>query len=438
MKNLLSFKDTLDNFLSLSGKKSEASTLQDHLIESIHQDIAKVHFQYSRFLIHQMWHSIDKSLFVNQDKWVNAILRVSRLNWETPSELPIICKELIGTITRHSLFLLHTTINKSIHENKKENELTQLLENSIEDKEELYQLLKAELVALEKLFDKKLLVFYQLNLSEHKDSFAVAATQMSTWVNQKLIFIGSITNFLSQFIIQLQKDNKRSFSEKIGTIATKYGFLSRQLIAAQAGIWKKFLSHALGIPSSSKTVYLPFDIPQLPNGKNMAIHQLKKAKEKAFVETGGFVQQLESFRTHDKSLVCRALLYDPSSRKSVFVVVPFVHLRHLGIEIGAYLVINGYLNHTSNLAQGATAIHIDRLPLSEMKKKSWKIQLLDEAKEYYQAWYSGLNIAWSLSQQIQSNKHQRIDKMGAGELLYQPLYRGAAFDAYRKEKYSKS
>lgn len=425
-----------NDYLHHSGSIIPSTHYDNTLIKQIRKKIKDSHIKQSELFINQFWHSIRANVGLEKADWVNYIQLVTN-QVEDKEATTLVAQELIGMINRASLLLLHAELNKSVPIQKNVIKLQQTLDGAIEEKESILAQAKVSHKELEEELDQWLLFFYQLDLTADFEQalFYSNASAFSQWCDQELKQLASTSNFLTDFGVALQQDRKRSFSEKIGEINAKNGTLSRQILAAQAGIWQLYLQKSLYLKPDFTAQKLPFIGGKFEDGKNIPIHKIAQQTEDDFVETKGFVSEIEAFRASDKELVCRAKIVDPSSNKSVWIAVPFVHLRHLGIEVGAYVIVHGTVQHESPLNQKKLAIHIDKLAFSELKDESWRTALLHSAKDYYQAWYSGLNMEWSLSKHLQNNKEKEVLKMGAGELIFQPLFRGAAFQDYRANKY---
>lgn len=436
---IIMLKEHLQSYLAYAGIEVPDLHYSESATRTIRKKIQKTHFLQSNIFLRQGWHTLKTKALLENTDWFNYANFISKQGVPTQDgKLPEVAQELVGMLHRNGLFLLHATLNQRLEKQKNEQKLQELLTQVIENKEALLQQLKADLATAQVKLDEQLLTFYQLDLALdfNQANFYQKSVNFSEYAQAALSEIANVSNFLIATIEALQADRKRSFSEKVAFYAAQYGTLSRHLLAAQAGVWHLFLQKSLGLSGDFRASALPFQAGKLPNGKDVDIHKVSQCNEDDFIETRGFVQEVISTEAADKRVVGQVKLYDPSSKKSVWVATPFTHLRHLGIEVGSYLIVHGHVKHQSDLVMGELAIHIDRLPLSELKKSSWKMALLDSAKIYYQAWYNGLNLHWSLVRHEQDLKEAKVLKMGAGELIYQPLYKGQAFKNYRKTKYS--
>ena len=136
-----------------------------------------------------------------------------------------------------------------------------------------------------------------------------------------------------------------------------------------------------------------FDV-ELPRGTVLELHHLDEVADGAFIEVGGYVEAIQFGHTGDK-LISRAKLKDPSSGAATTIATVFSHLRHLGVTGGCYIRASGIFRKASKLAAGSAAIEIDRLPLNEISKSSWRIAFLNLSRPWFEVWRNGQNMAWS-------------------------------------------
>jgi hypothetical protein len=419
-----------EQYLSSQGKGVEP----DKIIVSsndINKEFKQVIYLQTLFFLKKYWNSLLQTTSKYKEKWVSELLEANitdDINYESKA---------LGAINRCNLYLLHGHLNST-----RRLQINKALEKKIatkffESKDDGLKEIQNILHELKRDLENHQLIFYTLQLNDDSslEKWHVSILKITQWTTEVTETIADLTKYMNLIIEKLLSKNNRSFAEKVGRVNAELGYFSRLILSTEIGVLKLFLEKKQDNGFEFDAKKIPFKGNTFPNGKNKAIHQIVKCEDDDFVETGGFIKKIEAFRTHDKSLVCRASLYDPSSKKSIWITIPFVHLRHLGIEVNSYCHVNGTVKHQSNLAKQELAIHLDRLSLSSLKKESWITALLYSSKNFYQAWYSGLNIKWSLSLQTHNVKTKKIISMGAGELIYQPTVRDEAFQEYRSEKY---
>jgi hypothetical protein len=309
----------------------------------------------------------------------------------------------------------------------------------LEQKESVLADLKITVKNNLEAIDQKIFSVYQIMLKEPSTTAMLSkAIDLANWASKELVEIGDFQNLLNNYIQLLQSKNKNSFSEKIGAEVAYLGNCTRQIIATVVSAFELVFDLAQGNATVLQTDIkkMGFAMKEFPNGKNVAIHKLEKTEEDAFVEIAGFIKEIEALRTSKGALICRAKLYDPSSKKTVWIATLYTHLAHLGIDVDTYVVVHGKLKQKSNLAQKEMAVHIDILEKAPLAKESWKLLFLEAASPFFQVWYNGMNIKWSLTRHKHNHAEKKFIKVGAAEMMFQPLYRSEEYKKARKLKYT--
>lgn len=350
----------------------------------------------------------------------------------------------IGLIVKSLLAILHGNINAQEKTGRwQENPLIQQQQQSlknllVDQTPAVLKLAEEQNIQQQQQLEDFLLEIYQAQLQQKEAAhFLQKAIALTHWAKKWLIACGDLHHLLQHTMLCLQDSNKNGLSEKVGYQNAQLGHLSRLILSSVASAYALYWEALQGrLPSLRTSKKLSFDNSKLPNGKNVPIHQLSKVAEGKLIETAGIVLAIEAHRDYKGALVSRAKLLDPSSKKEVWIATMYTHLAHIGISVGAYVVVHGQVHTSSGMAHQELAVHIDRLELSSIKKDNWKFQFWELGSSFYQPWYNNLNIQWSLSEHWHDAQEKEIHDSGAAEFMFQPLYRSAAFEAERKLKYS--
>lgn len=362
-----------------------------------------------------------------------------RANWQEATT-----HKTIGLIVKSLLAILHGNINAQEKtgrwkENKVIQQQQQSLKNLLVDQATaVLELAEKNRLQQQQQLEDFLLEIYQAQLQQKEAAhFLQQAIVLTHWAQQWLIACGDLQQLLQHTMLSLQNNNKNGLSEKVGYENAQLGHLSRLVLSSVASAYALYWEALQGrLPSLKASKKLSFDNSQLPNGKNVPIHQLSKVAEGKLIETAGIVTAIEANRDYKGALVSRAKLLDPSSKKEVWIATLYTHLAHIGISVGAYVVVHGEVHNSSGMAHQELAVHIDRLELSTIKKDNWKFQFWELGSSFYQPWYNNLNMQWSLSEHWHDAQEKEIHHSGGAEFMFQPLYRSATFEANRKLKYS--
>ena len=411
---------------------SSGSFTQEHIQGKVKDDF----FRQSLLFLYQNWHTMSSKALLDRREYVNYLQTLCATS--ASEERENLINDCLGIINRSGLLYLHGELNKQIRYKINRRKLEKTLQQAVEQRADVLDDAKTVIGEMWDVFETKLLRFYQLhlNLTFDEAEFYTEASDFSAYIFDTLKEVAQRSRFYNQVIIALQDERKNGDSEKLGAVNAKFGQLSRQLLAAHVAVWKLYVDLATEKETSFSAQNLPFDLAKIPDGKNFNIHKVHTADPEKFVEVKGFVEEIVSGQTVDVDLVCQVKLYDPSSKKHVWIVAPYNNLRSMGVEKGAYLIVHGEVHHNLEYKDNGLAIHIDKLSLRDLKPDSWKLSLLDSAKAFYMAWYNGLNISWSLSPHRLIRSERKVESMGAAELVYSPLYRSKTFTESRATYYS--
>ncbi len=261
---------------------------------------------------------------------------------------------------------------------------------------------------------------------ERVEEIADAATGLAGEIERRLLILARSQGAIRQTMLSLRDDGKGAASERIGRLAARAGMLTREALASHCASYRL----ALGALS----VHPPEDVDELmrktdatafnaslPNGKDVALKDLDASLDGDFVEIEGFVTALEALRLSDGKLVSRLVLLDPSSDTTANAVAIFAHLPHAGVTLDSFVRINGLFKAGSALFDGQPAVEIDTLSLDALSRLSWRIAFLQLADQWFEPWRNGANMIWSLGPHGLGDDDE--ERLGAGELLYLPLFR---------------
>jgi len=247
-------------------------------------------------------------------------------------------------------------------------------------------------------------------------------------LEQSVPAFGRIQATVRLYALSLKDGDMEAASEQVGQLAAKAGDLTRSAFASYAAAYNLCLQGRMArIDPKIKRILEPekklaYDA-KFPTGKHFQISKIDKAKNGAFVEVAGFVVSLTTRRESDAKLISELTLLDPVDDSTVEAVGIFAHLRHLGLQEGAYCVLNGLWRSQSKLNQNKPAVEIDKLSISELSKKSWKIRFQDSSDRFFDRWPGGLNMSYGLSPHVSKAEAGESKILGAGELIFKPFTR---------------
>lgn len=355
----------------------------------------------------------------------------------------------IGLLVESMLCVVHGTVNARVSSRADDESIRSLSARvstqAIARRDALTRALRDTVDRWSREHDAMLRQAYAATVARPTDAVATVLAPLDALL-ERLPAMAEVHNGMDGLMRALLDDGKRSAGEAIGRQLARLGALTRHTIGAAAGLARLGVDLHLdgrGDPDRARTreritraAQTPFDLPQLPNGRNTAIHRLDDAADGDFVEIEGIVREPRALRTSKGALIWRAKLFDPSSRAEVEIATLYTHLGHLGLDEGCFAAINGHVEDASNLLGGRRGIVIDRLALAELQRDSWKLALYDAAKPYYQVHYNGTNARWSLGPHAHDHAKAEITRCGACELMFQPLWASPAYRAARRRKYA--
>jgi len=296
----------------------------------------------------------------------------------------------------------------------------------IAHKDELMDVIQAEVDVFENQIESSLKKLHS-NITQGL-ALQGSCENLTGMLEQLLPSFGRTQATIRLYAITLKDGGMETASEKAGKIAAKAGDLTRMAFTAYAAAY--YLSLQSRIPQADpkiKKVLNPeADLKynaKFPNGKNFQISKIDKAKDGDYVEVGGFVSSVTSRRESNAKLISQVTLQDPSDKAMVDAAGVYVHMRHVGLQEGAYCVLHGTWQSQSNINKNKPAVEIDKLSINELSKSSWKTQFLDLADKFYERWPGGLHITYGLSPHVSGGKEGKSDILGAGELIFKPFTR---------------
>jgi hypothetical protein len=293
-------------------------------------------------------------------------------------------------------------------------------------KDELTEISESEVGDFEEVLENAIKQLYE-NI-EAKSSIQSSCRQIRQIVEQSLPSFGRLQATIRLYVESLKTDGTETLSEKAGKVAARAGDLTRFAIAAYAASY--YLEMNSKVPSNNpkiKKVLEPassvkYDT-KFPKGKSVQISNIENAADGDFVQVTGFVESIKIRKEGDK-LLSQITLMDPSTSAKVEAVGVFVHFIHVGLQDGAYCILNGIWQSQSDINKNKPAIEIDKLNIGDLSKKSWKILFLDLADDFYDRWPGGCNISYGLSRHVSKIVDGEESKiLGAGELIFKPFIR---------------
>ena len=285
--------------------------------------------------------------------------------------------------------------------------------------------LKEEIELIEEAFlDAVTNIYNGIKAGDNLDSICKAAISV---VENNIGKFARIQASIRSYALSLKNAGKGGKSEKVGNIAAKAGDLTREAYAIYAASYYMLMEENNphrstkfdDLISSASTIQFN---KTLPNGKNTDIPKVDNANDGDFIETAGFVKNIEAFRSNDNKLISRVTLHDPSSNTNVELIGIFTHLRHMGLQEDSYCRLSGIYHSASPLNSGKPTIQISKLPINDLSKTIWKVAFLDLADKFVDRWPNGYNIQYGLAPHISDVNADTESKMqGAGELIFKPF-----------------
>ncbi len=259
------------------------------------------------------------------------------------------------------------------------------------------------------------------------DNLELICNEAIQVVESNIGILARIQASIRRYALSLKEAGKGGKSEKVGNLAAKAGDLTREAYAIYAAAYYMLLEENNphrstkfdDLISSANTIQLN---KTLPNGKNTDIPKVGDADDGDFIETAGFVTNIEAFRSNDNKLISRVTLHDPSSNTSVELIGIFTHLRHMGLQEDSYCRLSGIYHSASPLNSGNPAIQISKLSINDLSKTIWRVAFLDFADKFVDRWPNGYNIQYGLAPHISDANAATESKIqGAGELIFKPF-----------------
>ena len=288
---------------------------------------------------------------------------------------------------------------------------------------QLFADVKQSLTNFEQLLrDRQRALFESVSTDERLESAGALIEQ----VDEGLRGLAEAQALMYLWGYALRKLGKGDASEKVGAKAAAAGALAREAIGSLASAGRIAMRLAVGHPDEEVDGLLTrgsdraFDV-ELPRGAVTQLHHLGEVADGALVEVGGYVQAIEFGHTGDK-LISRARLKDPSSGAATTIAAVFSHLRHMGVTGGCYIRASGVFRKASELAAGDAAVEVDRLPLTELGKSSWRVAFLNLSRPWFEVWRNGQNMAWSWA--VHRVGGASLGLEGAAEPVFTPFLRG--------------
>jgi hypothetical protein len=252
-----------------------------------------------------------------------------------------------------------------------------------------------------------------------------AASALAGEVETRLPGFSRVQGAMHVAIQMLRKQENGAAAEEVGRLAVEAGALTREALASHAASYR--LVGELQGPTLSahvtqlrKASAVAFDVA-LPNGTNTPLVRLDKADDGSFVEVEGFVESVDVRRTSDK-LIGHLRLVDASQRASADAVAAFVHLPHVGVTRGAFCRLHGTFRRKSKLFGDRPAVEVDRLPLTELGKQSWRVAFLRSGERWFEVWRNASHLYWSLGPH-RAGDGEKDPSFGAAELMFTPFVR---------------
>lgn len=256
-----------------------------------------------------------------------------------------------------------------------------------------------------------------------------AADELADKILNALPTFGRVQATIRNYALSLKNAGKGMASEKAGEIAVISGDLTRSAFTAYAAAY--YLSLQSSVANQDKKVkdvigkaqFLSYDTA-FPNGKDVEISKVNTLTDGEYVEVAGFVDSIEVGRDNDNKLITQITLHDPSSNSKVVAAGIFVHLRHIGLQEGAFCRLSGVWQSESGINKNNPAIEIEKLSISELASKSWKILFQSSVDKFVERWPGSLNIKIGLSHHVSDAENETESLiLGAGELIYKPFIR---------------
>lgn len=257
------------------------------------------------------------------------------------------------------------------------------------------------------------------------ESYQKVAENLKRILEYTLPQFGGLQATLRLYMLTLKEGKLKNASIRIGKISAKAGDLTRSAYAAYAAAYYLSLQSRNSDPGISLKKVLSkvkYSAP-FPNGKNYNLSKMDTAKKGEYIEVAGFVESIQTRREGNDKLISKLVLSDFSGTSKIEAVGVYVHLRHVGLQEGAYCVLHGIWQTKSKINSNNPAVEIDKLAINEFAKKSWKVAFLDLADKFVDRWPGGLNMSYGLSPHVSKSKVGESKILGAGELIFKPFIR---------------
>ena len=324
----------------------------------------------------------------------------------------------IAGMSRGLLALVHSSFNLGYAEAEPDDVLAVPVHRFKDQVEQFRTALDAQLAA----------VYAEAAAGRASESVAAASAAAVAWIEQALLPFTRQQARAAVAMRRLHDEGKGADTEKMGALAADAGGLTRDALAAHAAAAQLATELLAPHPMSEcqNLRILASRIPfhgEMPQGKRVELKQLKATAADVVIETEGLVIDASAARMGDGKLVSRLTLLDASSRKQATVAGVFAHLPHAGVVQGSYCRLRGRFHASSALLEGAAGVEIDRLDLTELAARSWRVALIRSARPWFHRWRNGLDLDWSLAPHLARQDGEPPAPLGANELIFLPLLR---------------
>jgi len=290
----------------------------------------------------------------------------------------------------------------------------------------LIPVFKAAIDEQEAAFEKAIKNLH-MAVAHGEDAVPASCEVIMRLAEQNMPMFGRLQATLRRYLDTLKNTGPGKYAEDAGKLTAKAGDITRLAFAAYASAYYLSLQSRNDVQEDRIKEVLKKQkySAAFPEGKYYKIAKITAAKKGDDVQTGGFVETINTRRegSSDK-LISKVTLSDPGGNAKVDATGIFVHFRHVGLQEGAYCILNGSWQPASALNNNQPAIEIDKLSINVLAKGSWKLAFLDLSDKFFDRWPGGLNVSYGLSPHISRFKAGNESKiLGAGELIFKPFIR---------------
>lgn len=258
----------------------------------------------------------------------------------------------------------------------------------VDDAQELYNNFSAQIAKYQ------LHIFAYLQLKDTNKAKAIC-DQLTNYVlnsYQKLITVQAI---LYSFTKGYSEKGVINNLNKLGLIAAKLASLEREYVASfMAAYEMQLIMDKLSFEKDTSVLdnilFMPFDM-KFPNGKDTTVDAIHELENNSYIEVEGWVKSIEMLSTQNgqaSSIVLKNL----KNSAEVIVQIPFVNASAHGLGLGAYCLVNGTVKNDD---ESTPTIVAQRLKLSTILSKSWRVSFLRLSEPLFHRWDKGINMLYS-------------------------------------------